>query len=77
MLMAVISKVIDQTEGKYYRTELIVTLDDGRTVSVDLSSSDPKPSYAEEQDPDFEICDGHYEREATRIVADVLLGLAT
>lgn len=71
-----IIRVEDQTGGKYYSTELTVTLSDGRTVDVLLSSGDGAPSYLETADPDFEICDGHYEREATRIVADVLLNLA-
>ena len=74
-------KIEDTTSGKYYRTELLVTLDDGRTVTVDITSSDPEPSYVEieswggREAFDEKISDGHYEREATRIVADKILSL--
>lgn len=74
-------KVEDHTRpGKYYSTDLTITLEDGRTVEVELSSSDPEPSHVELRDwPsraifDEECCDGHYEREATRLVADALAG---
>ena len=75
-------RIEDTTQGKYYRTELLVTLDDGRTVTVDISSNDPEPSYTEievwgsREEFDRECSDGHYEREATRIVADAILRLS-
>lgn len=74
-----IISITDETSGKYYRTELVVHLSDGRKVDVELSSGDPEPSYIEKEAAavsecaeDY-FCDGHYERDATRIVADQII----
>ena len=66
---------LEDLKSKYYETWMTVTLDDGRSVSITLSSSDNKPSAREEylvEHPE-EICDGHYEREATLLVAEEIL----
>ena len=67
-------------KGKYYETRLDVELPDGRVVWVSLTSDDPEPSATEiernwesREEFDNENCDGHYEREATRLVANALL----
>ena len=70
-------------ERKYYSTLLSVELLDGRTVSVEVSSSDPEPSWREKHE-NREMaaigewpCDGHYEREATSLVVGIIKGALT
>ena len=72
-------KVVDHWgERKYYTTHLSVVLDDGREVSIEVSSSDDKPSQREmEENWDWYQegewpCDGHYERDATYEVVTLI-----
>jgi hypothetical protein len=74
-----IANVVDTTRrGKYYETSLELELSDGRVVRADLTSDDPEPStraledWESREEFERENCDGHYEREATRLVADLL-----
>lgn len=66
------------TGHKYYATDLEIELQDGRMVSIHLASDDPEPSqvalvdWDSREEFDREQSDGHYEREATRIVVDAI-----
>lgn len=67
-------------EGKYYQSRMTITLEDGRTVNIELTSSDERVSQRElEADPDFFNAggpwDGHYEREATYEAAALITHL--
>lgn len=71
--------VVDVTEGKYYNTTLKVWHEDGTIVVVEIASQDPKPSYktiekwGSEEEFYSNNCNGHYERKATRDVADAII----
>jgi hypothetical protein len=62
-------------KGKYYRTHMTIFLPDERRVDIELSSKDESPSSREVEEnwEWYETgewpCDGHYERDATLIVA--------